>query len=253
MYCDSLDNVKIQTLEPELFKAWINLLALAKIHGGAIPTVSVVAFRLRIDVSKAKYYLDALSSPEVRLLDVQPDGSWKPHDWNNWQYEWDSAAERMRRYRKKKKSAAQKPPVTSPLRNPERNSDGIEQSRAEQKQSRERETKTDAALAAPPAPQPSKRATRLSVGTLSAQWAEWPRGHMNWDRSRSESEFDRFADYYAATGKTYKDWFAAWRNWCRKASTFDNDRPAARTDSNNHPKWGEGDAFDNMLAKIGVN
>jgi hypothetical protein len=29
-----------------------------------------------------------------------------------------------------------------------------------------------------------------------------------------------FIDYYLGTGKTMKDWFAAWRNWMRKAAEY---------------------------------
>jgi DNA-binding transcriptional MocR family regulator len=37
-------------------------------------------------------------------------------------------------------------------------------------------------------------------------------------------ERDKFRDYAAQHGKTYKDWTAAWRTWCRNATTWAKER-----------------------------
>lgn len=140
-YCDALDNPKVQLLEPELFKAWFNIMALAKIMDGRIPSLSLVAFRLRIDSQTAGRYLAALSSEEVKLLDLQPDGSWIPHDWQHWQYESDTSTDRVRKFRKNKPSEATKEAPkdetvdgTFHETGKKRFRNGAEQSRAEQKQ-----------------------------------------------------------------------------------------------------------------------
>ena len=49
-------------------------------------------------------------------------------------------------------------------------------------------------------------------------WAvQWAVGELHWRPGDAGGEFARFADSNIANGRTYKDWKAAWRNWCRSA------------------------------------
>lgn len=50
LYSEVLNDRKVQTLPPELFKTWINLLCLASEHSerGLLPSVPDIAFALRI-------------------------------------------------------------------------------------------------------------------------------------------------------------------------------------------------------------
>jgi len=101
LYTDMLDDSKAQRLPPHLFKTWINLLCLSKIHDGTIPTIDEVAFRLRLSVHDAQAAIDELIMQG--LIDIMPDQALKPHNWTVRQYRWDgkdpTAAERKRRSR----------------------------------------------------------------------------------------------------------------------------------------------------------
>lgn len=44
---------------------------------------------------------------------------------------------------------------------------------------------------------------------------EWARQNMGWSYTDAKIEFERFSDGARAAGRMYKDWRAAWRNWCR--------------------------------------
>jgi hypothetical protein len=54
---------------------------------------------------------------------------------------------------------------------------------------------------------------------LPLEWQEWSAKKLCWSAARAETTFEIFADYWrgAAGAKGRKaDWFATWRNWCRK-------------------------------------
>jgi DNA-binding MarR family transcriptional regulator len=44
---------------------------------------------------------------------------------------------------------------------------------------------------------------------------EWARDMMSWSLIDANNEFNRFADSNRSRDRRYKDWMAAWRNWCR--------------------------------------
>lgn len=43
----------------------------------------------------------------------------------------------------------------------------------------------------------------------------WAVTELRWPRGEAKTEWQRFLDSNAAHGRRYKDWKAAWRNWCR--------------------------------------
>ena len=51
-----------------------------------------------------------------------------------------------------------------------------------------------------------------SFRILCVQWAT---GGLKWSASDAGIEFERFVDNATAHDRQYKDWLAAWRNWCR--------------------------------------
>lgn len=53
---------------------------------------------------------------------------------------------------------------------------------------------------------------RQAFGVLAVQWAM---GELKWRPQDARAEYARFVDSNIANGRTYKDWLAAWRNWCR--------------------------------------
>jgi hypothetical protein len=97
------ESCKVQSLPPEIFKTWVNLLCLAaEIGYGGEPAVlprrlDTLAYKLRLEESVLKKHLTRLV--DDGLLQQTGDGL-TPHDWQEWQQP-DTSAERMRRYRAK--------------------------------------------------------------------------------------------------------------------------------------------------------
>jgi hypothetical protein len=134
LYTEIINNPKVQGLPPDLFKTWINILCVAKIAGGILPTTPDLAFRLRCSEKTIKRAIDDLTSR--RLIDEIEPGKFQPHDWAEHQYESDSSTERVRKYRAKQKGNV---PGNSEGSVSEANDGNVSvtpQSRAEQRQSR---------------------------------------------------------------------------------------------------------------------
>src|SRR5215510_3889920 len=96
LYTDILNDVKVQRLSGDEFKAWINLLALAKEHGGLIPPLEDVAFRLRTTEEEATRLVEVLV--KRGLLDTDGANT-APHNWHIRQFESDNSTERVKRFR----------------------------------------------------------------------------------------------------------------------------------------------------------
>lgn len=122
LYTRTLDSAKVQNLSLELFKAWVNLCCLARVHDGPLPHSKEIAFRLRVSERKASDYVQSLIS--LDLIETDSNGLFWMHDWNEHQRVSDNVAERVSRHRAKR---ACNVTVTPP-----------EQSRAEQIQRQSR-------------------------------------------------------------------------------------------------------------------
>jgi len=46
-------------------------------------------------------------------------------------------------------------------------------------------------------------------------WLEWAQAEMGWPTAVAKREATKFLDYALAHRRTYVDWKAAWRQWCR--------------------------------------
>jgi len=99
-WVDTLDKKKIQSLPSVLFKAWVNLLCVARENSGALPPVSGVSFRLRCSEAKAQEWIDELMSRE--LIDRNASGSLQMHDWKQHQYSSDDSYSRVLKHREKR-------------------------------------------------------------------------------------------------------------------------------------------------------
>jgi len=148
MYTGIVNNAKIQSLPTPLFKAWVNLLCLAKDNGGALPPLPDISFQLRCTEAQAKKWISDLS--DRRLFDESSDGAGGkeicPHDWEQHQYVSDVSTNRVKKFRETQKKL--------------RGNVSVTHSETEQRQSRDRadsETETFAAAAAhtPKPPPPS--------------------------------------------------------------------------------------------------
>lgn len=120
LYTDILNDPKVQRLEPALFKAWINLLCLAKEHDGKLPSIPDIAFALREQEETVAMWLGALMTKG--LID-QTEENLEPHNWNSRQFKSDASAERTQKWREKKRDVSTDKPcdnvVTSQVTPPE--------------------------------------------------------------------------------------------------------------------------------------
>lgn len=121
IYDDVLDDPKVQRLNGELFKTWMNLLCLASKGGGILPPIDDIAFRLRISPQDAQQRLEDLIL--AGLIDIRSDSKQEPHNWQSRQMPSDSSTERSRKHRDKKRN------VTATLQ--QRECNGLEEIREE--------------------------------------------------------------------------------------------------------------------------
>ncbi len=99
-YTDALNNPKAQGLPPDIFKFWINLLCVARMYNGILPSEDHLWFVMRADSEWGKRCLDRLI--ESGFVDRVGD-ELTPHDWYEHQYDSDDGALRMRKHREKRK------------------------------------------------------------------------------------------------------------------------------------------------------
>lgn len=116
-YSDVVNDPKVQRLSPPLFKTWVNLLCLAAERDGQLPSIDDMAFQLRLSVHEAQQQIDDLIL--AGLVDIQPDKSLSPHNWNLRQFKSDTSADRTRKYRENKKEKPCDVTVTADVTRPE--------------------------------------------------------------------------------------------------------------------------------------
>ncbi len=103
-YVNTLDKYKIQSLPPVEFKEWVNLLCVARKHGGTLPGVDQIAWCLHTTSARAAGMLERAISR--KLFDRDADGTVRPHDWDEWQRASDDAAQRKRDQRERDRDRA---------------------------------------------------------------------------------------------------------------------------------------------------
>lgn len=201
-----LHNSKAQALPPHLFKAWINILCMAKEGDGVIPPVEQIAFHLRLRISRANEIMRDLE--DRGFCHPEQGGTFSANDWDAHQYKSDDVNTRVREHRKRYRNVSVTPSET----------DTDTESEAEQSQSRK-----TVAVATANSPKkstkPASIGTRIQVEILPDDWAMFALTDCGMDRIRAQKVFDQFKDYWlAATGPNARknDWFATWRNWCRR-------------------------------------
>lgn len=197
MYTESLNDPKVQRLSGEMFKAWINLLCLAKIHDGILPLHEDIAFALRKSPAETTKILDTLI--HAGLFEHDETGI-TPHNWNGRQYKSDVSTERVKRFRKRFEkrdyAVSETPPETDT----------------------DTEIKKEEANAS--SKEKSRRGSRLPEG--------WTPPLEVLDALKTEgftddelfSEMCRFRDYWIAVPGQRGcklDWSATFRNWMRNA------------------------------------
>jgi hypothetical protein len=104
-YEEIVHDPKVQLLPGDLFKAWINLLCLASVNGGFLPSIDSLAFSLRMPVGQVETILDALQ--QYQLID-NINGRLQPHNWEVRQYrsDNDTSTVRVRRHRQQRRNVS---------------------------------------------------------------------------------------------------------------------------------------------------
>jgi hypothetical protein len=98
-YQEVLNDPKVQSLDGELFKFWVNILCVTSQCDGVLPSHDEIAFYLRKSVTEIKSQMKQLV--DRGLIDSGKIS--RPHNWDKRQYKSDTSAERTRKYRDKKK------------------------------------------------------------------------------------------------------------------------------------------------------
>jgi len=113
-HADALDNPKVQKLDAETYRNWVNILCLACKHDGKLPPISDIAFALRISEDGALTVVTRLlNATLIDRLSGGPDGwHYAPHGWQERQYISDTSTERVKRFRKRSKPVTETAPDT---------------------------------------------------------------------------------------------------------------------------------------------
>ncbi len=122
VYTRVIDNGKLQTMPPELFRALINFWALAKLNDGFLPPAEEIAWRLRLSIDVVNHHIEALSDKSLALLEKR-NGRIYPANWDEWQTHKSTSTHRVQAFRNAKRNAHETPDETlvKRLGNAERN------------------------------------------------------------------------------------------------------------------------------------
>jgi len=113
-YSEVLNDPKVQKLDGETFKSWVNVMCVASAYDGFLPPVDELAFSLRIEVNACLTLVERLlNATLIDKLSGGPNG-WRYalHGWGKRQYKSDTSTERVKRFRKRSETVAETPPET---------------------------------------------------------------------------------------------------------------------------------------------
>lgn len=113
-YNEALNDPKVQSLDGETFKDWINILCIASANDGVLPDMQHLAFALRKPLNDAITVVERLAN--ATLIDRCNGGAngyhYAPHGWAKRQFKSDTSNERVKRYRKRNCNVTETPPDT---------------------------------------------------------------------------------------------------------------------------------------------
>lgn len=131
-YSEVLHDSKVQTLSPELFRAWVNLLCLANegTDRGRLPELKQIAFALRVKDEKAAQLVGQLTA--CGLIDADEQSGNRPHNWDKRQRDSDDVKTRVREHRKRKATVSKPDDVTLHVTEAKRDGNALEERRGEE-------------------------------------------------------------------------------------------------------------------------
>lgn len=112
-YHEALDDPKIQTLPPDLFKHWVNLLCLCCRNDGLPTDLADLGFALRIDMTGGLTGVATVCERlcERGLLEKRSGGPngmhYAIHAWDKRQYKSDTSTDRVKRFRQRSKNVTE--------------------------------------------------------------------------------------------------------------------------------------------------
>lgn len=109
MYDEILDDPKVQKLSPDLFRLWVNTLALCSRSGGKLPSIADIAFALRETEESVSSAFHTLAGLGMLVTDGE---TFQPKNWKKRQYKSDSSTARVREHRKRSRNGDETPPDT---------------------------------------------------------------------------------------------------------------------------------------------
>lgn len=231
MYRKIINSRKVHDLRPELFKAWVFMLALTD-DDGRLPDDEEVAFKLRIPIVKAGAIRQQLTSE--RFFDVGNDGV-TAHDWAEHQHASDVSNDRVKRYRERRGNGVGNVTSTVTVTPPDTDTD----TDTEKQTQKEKEARGARASQSKPAKGLRWPADAIvpedwiAEGEAYRQTAKLPVIDLR-------AEALKFANYWAAKaggGSTKIDWKRTWLNWVLSAKTAggSNGRSGQHGQTSSHP------------------
>lgn len=206
-YNEALDDPKVQRLDGDTFKTWVNLLCLCARHDGLPKSIQDISFALRLDVHGCSTVLSRLA--DGGLLDRLHGGThgmhYGVHGWDKRQYKSDTSTDRVKRFRKRFSNVTETVNETPPDTETETDTEKIQR------------RKKVIALASrlPDDWQPSDADIDFAISH-----------HVDYRR-----EADIFRDYWiaqAGSKGSKTNWQSTWRNWVRRASERSAVQPAGK-------------------------
>lgn len=113
-YNEVVDDPKVQRLTPPIFKTWVNFMCIASKHGGVLPEIEDVAYRLHVTKTRAESLQNELI--KANLFEWQ-DGRCVPHNWTGRQFQSDVSTDRVKRFRNGKRNVSETPDETDQIQN----------------------------------------------------------------------------------------------------------------------------------------
>jgi hypothetical protein len=220
-YANTIDDVKQSKLSDRVHRIWVGLLCLTSEHGGMLPPLDVLAYRLRKSEKEISEALQKLI--DVGLMEHVTDGI-KPHNWDELQYKSDNSTERAAASRQRKRNAASNVASTFDATAPERDTESESESEAE----REGE---ETASAAPRAPIARNGKTGWpSDFALTPRHINFAKNTGGFDLSHTQTMFEGFARYHKSEGTQSADWDINWERWVHQEIKF-NGKPGQEHNS----------------------
>lgn len=236
LHSELLNDPKVQKLDGETFKVWINLLCVTNDSVSSTFQKDNCAFLLRMDEVA---FVTAFETLHAAGLIVEEGDGYQPKGWAKRQYTSDNSTSRVQKYREKKKQKAARQDVSENVSSnvssvvtetpPDSDSDSEADTEKEPPFSSPKGESTDLFEAEKkPEDKPKrKRAIQIPDGfpddAAKQRAVEYFQNNQRSDIDPNQ-EAEKFRDFKLADGKAHKDWDAAWRTWCRNAITYSQKR-----------------------------